>query len=173
MSLGNTNAARSCFQLMFDGNNREKISSMDWPISFPTPFLSIQFWNLTFASLPAFQTYRGAEKCLKFICPLQGNNGHPSAEVWMYLEMSHHVLPERARNHKAQICSNVSVSHFIGFYSPEKQASLFPGKNSAIYSLHKGYFFIKGNHLFTTVIHNCHVYYFGFTDQRDIYNSPF
>lgn len=130
MSLWNTNAARSCFQLMFDGNNRERISNMDWPIFFPTLFLSNQFWNLTVASLPAFQTYWGAEKCRKFICPLQGNNGHPCCRGLNAFgnEPSCAAWPawERAQSHKAQTCSNVSISHFIGFYSAWKASLVFP-----------------------------------------------
>lgn len=119
---------------------------------FPTSFLSNQFWNLTFASLPAFQTYRSAGKCRNFICPLQRNNGHPccgglnafgnepSGAAWLAWE--------RAQSHKAQPCSNVSISHFIGFYSAWKASLVFPWKKSVMYSLHKDYYFIRGNDLF-------------------------
>lgn len=123
----NTNAASSCFQLLFDGNKRERISSMGWPIFFPTPFLSLQFWNLTFASLPPFQTGKGAERYVKCICALQGTDGpvlQRSERLWKWVIMCSLTGMERAGRCRAR------HAHFTGFYSAWKASPVFPWKKT-------------------------------------------
>lgn len=108
----------------------------------PTLFFSFLFWCLTFAYLPAFQPSRVLKTYLKFVYPLQGNDGPLMRRfecIWkwaiMYYLTSRGEHERTMRNTETLHCKPSLTS--LASAKPENQTQLFPGEKSTIFTLYK------------------------------------